>query len=121
MLVLPEDVSIVAYPEEFKNWETQGLDGVEVYNVFTNSKRINPLVAFFDVLVVQAQLSGSDVCALPGAAGRGFEVVGPGVDPDALTAVGGNDAHANIGVSLRDSAGNSCSVYSWIRMRLVFV
>ena len=26
------------------------LDGVEVYNVFTNARRVNPVVAFFDVL-----------------------------------------------------------------------
>src|SRR5215207_3893340 len=50
LLVLPEEISIVAYPEEFKNWDTSGLDGVEIYNIFTNSRRINPVVAFFDVL-----------------------------------------------------------------------
>src|SRR5215216_3773026 len=36
LLVLPGNVSIVAYPQEFRNWNTPGLDGVEVYNVFTN-------------------------------------------------------------------------------------
>ena len=50
LLTLPGEVSIVAYPEEFKNWDTPGLDGVEVYNVFTNARRINPVVAFFDAL-----------------------------------------------------------------------
>ena len=49
-LVLPEETSIAAYPDEFKGWDTPGLDGVEVYNVFTNSRRINPVVAFFDAL-----------------------------------------------------------------------
>ena len=49
-LVLPGDVSIAAYPEEFKSWDTARLSGVEVYNVFTNAKQINPVVAFFDVL-----------------------------------------------------------------------
>src|ERR1051325_8135966 len=50
VLALPDDVSIVAYPDQFQNWDTPGLDGVEVYNVFTNARRINPIVAFFDVL-----------------------------------------------------------------------
>src|SRR6185503_18672010 len=50
MLVLPSEVSIVAYPEEFKNWDTAHFNGVEVYNVFTNAKQVNPVVAFFDVL-----------------------------------------------------------------------
>src|SRR5689334_4534024 len=49
-LALPDDLSIVAYPDQFQNWDTPGLDGVEVYNVFTNARRINPIVAFFDVL-----------------------------------------------------------------------
>src|SRR5215213_5180173 len=50
LLALPGEVSIVAYPEEFKNWDTARINGVEVYNVFTNAKQINPIVAFFDVL-----------------------------------------------------------------------
>ena len=50
LLELPDEISIVAYPEEFKNWDSPELDGVEVYNVFTNARRVNPVVAFFDVL-----------------------------------------------------------------------
>src|SRR6185295_1905253 len=50
LLVLPGDVSIAAYPTEFKNWDNAGFNGVEVYNVFTNARRINRVVAFFDVL-----------------------------------------------------------------------
>src|ERR1051326_6695053 len=34
LLSLPDDLSIVAYPEQFQNWNTPGLDGVEVYNVY---------------------------------------------------------------------------------------
>src|SRR6185503_6580943 len=50
LLALPGDVSIAAYPLEFKNWDSGRFNGVEVYNVFTNARRINPVVAFFDVL-----------------------------------------------------------------------
>src|SRR5215213_4857980 len=49
-LVLPGELSIAAYPEEYKSWGAPPIDGVEVYNVFTNARRINPVVAFFDVL-----------------------------------------------------------------------
>ncbi|MFN2405651.1 MAG: hypothetical protein ABR594_06320, partial [Pyrinomonadaceae bacterium] len=31
LLTLPNDIAIVAYPEDFKNWETPGVDGVEIY------------------------------------------------------------------------------------------
>src|SRR4026208_1417542 len=34
-LVLPGSMSFAAYPEEFKNWNAAGFNGVEVYNVFT--------------------------------------------------------------------------------------
>ncbi|MEP6635830.1 MAG: hypothetical protein ABJB97_03830, partial [Acidobacteriota bacterium] len=43
-------LTIVTYPEEFKSWESQAYGGIEVYNVFTNAREINPLVMFFDGL-----------------------------------------------------------------------
>jgi len=43
-------LAIVAYPAESQSWQTAGFDGVEVYNLFTNARRINPVVAFFDGL-----------------------------------------------------------------------
>ena len=33
----------VAYPEEFKSWDSTDYDGVEVYNVYTNAREINPV------------------------------------------------------------------------------
>src|ERR1041385_2435183 len=42
-------VTIVAYPQEFKSWKAH-YDGVEVYNLYTNSRQINPLLMFFDAL-----------------------------------------------------------------------
>ena len=34
LLVLPGEFRIVAYPQEFKNWDAARINGVEVYNVF---------------------------------------------------------------------------------------
>src|SRR5213594_3904736 len=42
-------LAVVTYPEEFASWGNN-YDGVEIYNVFTNAKRINRIVAFFDTL-----------------------------------------------------------------------
>lgn len=103
-LVLPGDVSIVAYPEEFKNWDTPGLDGVEVYNVFTNARRVNPVVAFFDVLWSQRayrDLIFALYLQRPDASLKKWDQA---LTRSRLTATGGNDAHANIGVSLKDSS-----------------
>jgi len=107
MLALPGDVSLVAYPEEFQNWNTPGLNGVEVYNVFTNARRISPVIAFFDVL--WSKRSYPDLIfalyvARPDEALRKWDQA---LTQTRLTGVAGNDAHANIGVSLKDSSGKT--------------
>jgi len=107
MLTLPGDVSIVAYPEQFQDWNTPGLDGVEVYNVFTNARGISPVIAFFDVL--WSKRSYPDLIfalyiARPDEALRKWDQA---MSQRRLTGVAGNDAHANIGVSLKDSSGNT--------------
>jgi hypothetical protein len=106
-LVLPGDVSLVAYPEEFKNWDTAGLDGVEVYNVFTNARQVNPVLAFFDVLWSQRsypELMFALYLKRPDEALRHWDQA---LAKTRLTAVGGNDAHSNIGVSLKDGSGKT--------------
>ena len=107
MLALPEEISIAAYPEEFKGWDTPGLDGVEVYNVFTNSRRINPVVAFFDAVWSKRaypELIFAHYFQRPDESLRKWDQA---LTRTKLTAVGGNDAHANIGVSLKDSSGKT--------------
>jgi hypothetical protein len=107
LLKLPQDVSLVAYPEEFKNWETPGLNGVEVYNVYSNTRRANPLVAFFDVLWshrAYPDLLFALYFERPNASLKKWDEA---LTRARLTGIGGNDAHANIGVSLRDSSGKT--------------
>ncbi|HET9526278.1 MAG TPA: hypothetical protein VFO99_08935, partial [Pyrinomonadaceae bacterium] len=105
LLKLPNDVSIVAYPEEFKNWETPGLSGVEVYNIYSNTRRAIPIVAFFDVLWSQRaypDLLFAHYYERPHESLRKWDQA---LARSRLTATAGNDAHANIGLSLRDSSG----------------
>ena len=107
LLKFSDDVSIVAYPEEFQNWETPGLAGVEVYNVFTNARRINPVLAFFDVLWSRRsypELIFALYLRRPDEALRRWDQA---LVRSRLTGVAGNDAHANIGVSLNDSSGKT--------------
>ena len=107
LLALPEQVSIVAYPEEFKNWDTPGLHGVEVYNVYSNTRKANPLVAFFDVLWshrAYPDLLFGLYYERPTDALKKWD---QGLSRSRLTATPGNDAHANIGLSLRDSSGKT--------------
>ncbi len=43
-------LAFVAYPQEFHSWEANNYAGVEVYNLYTNTKKINYLLLFFDGL-----------------------------------------------------------------------
>ena len=104
---LPEEISIAAYPADFKGWDTPGLNGVEVYNLFTNSRSINPVVAFFDVVWSQRaypELIFAHYFARPDASLQKWDQA---LARTKLTAVGGNDAHSNVGLSLKDSSGNT--------------
>jgi hypothetical protein len=107
LLKLPQDVSIVAYPEEFKNWEAPGLNGVEVYNVYSNTRRANPVVAFFDVLWSHRAYPDLLFGLYFERPNESLKKWDQALTRSKLTGIGGNDAHSNIGVSLRDSAGKT--------------
>jgi len=106
-LVLPGDVSIAAYPEEFKNWDAARINGVEVYNVFTNARRINPVVAFFDVLWSQRSYPDLIFALYLQRPDESLKKWDQALTRARSTATAGNDAHANIGVSLKDSSGKT--------------
>jgi len=107
LLVLPGEVSIAAYPEQFKSLDTPGLEGVEIYNVFTNAKEINPVVAFFDVLWSQRSYPAGIFGLYLQRPEENLEKWDQALRGSRLTATAGNDAHANIGVSLKDNAGKT--------------
>src|ERR1041384_7169615 len=106
-LKLPGDVAIVAYPEQFQDWNTPGLDGVEVYNVFTNARRINPVLAFFDTAWSKGSYPDLIFAFYLTRPDEGLKKWDQGLTRARLTGVAGNDAHANIGVSLKDSSGHT--------------
>jgi hypothetical protein len=105
LLVLPGNVSIVAYPQEFKNWDGAAFNGVEVYNVFTNARQANPVIAFFDVLWSQRSYPDLIFALYFQRPDESLKKWDQALARARLTATGGNDAHANIGVSLNDSSG----------------
>lgn len=107
LLKLPGDVSIVAYPEEFKGWGTAGLDGVEVYNIYSNTRQANPIVAFFDVLWSHRSYPDLLFALYYQRPNESLKKWDEALAHAKLTATAGNDAHANIGLSLRDSSGKT--------------
>jgi hypothetical protein len=106
-LLVWEDISIVAYPEEFKNWETTTFNGVEVYNVYSNTRKANPVVAFFDVLWSHRAYPDLLFGLYYERPTEGLKKWDQALTRARLTATPGNDAHANIGLSLRDSSGKT--------------
>jgi hypothetical protein len=107
LLALPEQISLVAYPEEFKNWERPGLNGVEVYNVYSNTRKANPVVAFFDVLWSHRAYPDLLFGLYYERPAESLKKWDQALSRARLTATGGNDAHSNIGLSLRDSSGKT--------------
>ena len=107
LLTLPENISIAAYPEDFKSWNTPGLTGVEVYNVYTNTRKANPITAFFDVLWSHRAYPDLLFGLYYERPTEGLKKWDEALAHARLTATPGNDAHANIGVSLRDGAGKT--------------
>ena len=100
-------VTIVAYPEEFKDWNQFGLTGVEVFNVYTNARRINPVIAFFDVVWSKRSYPDQIFALYLQRPDANLKLWDQALTRRRSTATAGNDAHANIGLSLRDSSGKT--------------
>ena len=104
----PKDaLAVVAYPQEFKSWSTSGYDGVEVYNLFTNARQINPVMMFFDGLWSYRRYPELLFARFYERPTRNLELWDQAMLESGrrLVAVAGNDAHANVGLSLNDSSG----------------
>jgi hypothetical protein len=101
-------LTIVAYPNEFRSLHVNGFDGIEVYNLFTNTQRMNRAVTAFDALwsyraypdLVFANFFQRPTEELQ----RWDEIIASGNRKVVATA--GNDAHSNVGLSINDSAGH---------------
>jgi hypothetical protein len=98
----------LAYPQEFRSWETaDGYDGIEVYNLYTNARRINPLVMFFDGLWSYgsyADLLFTRFYDRPTESLKRWDDLTASKNRR-LVALAGNDAHQNVGIHLGDASG----------------
>jgi hypothetical protein len=108
-------LALAAYPSESQQWQTSSIDGVEVYNLFTNARRYNALVGFFDGLWSYGSYSDlmfANFFVRPAEnLSRWDQAIINGHRK--LTAIAGNDAHSNIGLSLNDGSGKQ-----WLGVKL---
>ena len=102
-------LAIVAYPEEFKSWDAIGYKAIEVYNVYTDARRINPLVMFFDGLWSYRSYPDLLFATFYERPAAGLKKWDQAIihTNEKLVATAGNDSHANIGISLNDSSGKT--------------
>lgn len=102
-----DGLTFVAYPQEFRGWETTYFDGVEVYNVYTNARQINPLVMFFDGLWSYRsypELLFANFYRRPSENLAKWDQVTAATGRK-VVAVAGNDAHANVGFKIDSESG----------------
>lgn len=95
-------LAVIAYPEQISAWDFTGYDGVEVYNLFTNTKRISYPRLFFDGLWSywsHPDLLFATFYARPDDNLRRWDELNAAGGPR-LAALAGNDSHANVGFSL---------------------
>jgi hypothetical protein len=100
-------LTIAAYLSESDSWKSSAVDGVEVYNLFTNARQIKPVVIFFDGLWSYrsyADLMFANFFARPDENLRRWDAAMLDTNRK-LVATAGNDAHSNVGVSLNDDSG----------------
>jgi hypothetical protein len=101
-------LSLLAYPEQTRDFDFEGYDGVEIYNLYTNSKKINRLALFFDGLWSYrsyADLLWARFYEPPLANLKRWDEL-TAQTHRRIVAVAGNDAHANIGVRLADASNH---------------
>jgi hypothetical protein len=100
-------LAFAAYPSDSETWKANSVDGVEIYNLFTNAKQINRVVTFFDGLWSYrsyADLMFANFFARPDDSLKRWDDA-MGSSRRQLVAISGNDAHSNVGFGLSDSTG----------------
>jgi hypothetical protein len=104
-----DGLTFVAYPQEFHGWDTSFYDGVEVYNLYTNARRINPLVMFFDGLWSYRSYPDLLFANFYRRPAENLQKWDQAITKTGrkLVAIAGNDAHSNIGLTLNDAAGKT--------------
>ncbi|HVF27704.1 MAG TPA: hypothetical protein VM943_05645, partial [Pyrinomonadaceae bacterium] len=97
----------IAYPEQFRSWDITDYDGLEVYNLYTNTKNINYGLLAFDALWSYRSyphLLFSTFYERPHNNLKKWDELIKTQDSK-LVAVAGNDAHANVGLSFQHLTG----------------
>ena len=100
-------LAVVGYPEQVRDLAAGDYDGLEVYNLYTNAKRVNYATLFFDALWSyrgRPELLFARFYERPDENLRRWDEVNAS-GARRVYALAGNDAHANVGLSFREQTG----------------
>ncbi len=99
-------LAFITYPEKYQTWDAD-FDGIEVFSLHTNAKKMNPVFVFFDAVwsyYSYPELVLAKYFQRPGENLQKFDEV---TAQKKSTLFAGTDAHSNIGFHLfGDDAGN---------------
>lgn len=99
-------LALVTYPEKFNTWDSN-FDGIEVFSLHTNAKKMNPFTAIFDGIwsfPAYPELMLASYFRRPDENLRKFDEIAANRK---ISLFAGTDAHSNIGFHLfGDDAGN---------------
>jgi hypothetical protein len=100
-------LTFIAYPEQIRDWNLGGYDGIEIYNLYTNSKRINYALLFFDGLWSYwsyPELLFATFYEKPEGNLKKWDEL-TRTTGQRLVALAGADAHQNVGLSFGQQNG----------------
>ena len=92
-------LALVTYPEKFKSWDSS-FDGIEVFSLHTNAKKMNPFTALFDGIwsfPAYPELMLATYFKRPDENLRKFDEIAAQRN---IRLLAGTDAHSNIGFHL---------------------
>lgn len=92
-------LALITYPYRFRSWDSD-YDGVEVFNLHTNAKRMNPAIFALDAFWsfgTNPNMTMANHFARPTEELKKFDEL---TQQRKLTLFAGNDAHSNIGIGL---------------------
>ncbi len=99
-------LALVTYPEKFKSWDAN-FDGIEVFSLHTNAKKMNPATFIFDAIwsfPAYPELTLANYFVRPDDNLRKFDEIAA---KRKITLFSGTDAHSNIGFHVfGDDTGN---------------
>ncbi len=99
-------LALITYPENYQTWDAD-FDGIEVFSLHTNAKKMNPVLALFDALWsfhAYPELVLAKYFQRPSENLEKFDEISA---QKKSTLFAGTDAHSNIGFHLfGDDAGN---------------